>query len=581
MQGGFCSRSFSDLRGIDMSKGYDKQLAGKLRLLTDYAFGTISIEEYQRDIEEKLTGDPGAVRFAAFVTVCDTRVRATVFHGTGVSLEAAVAQCCDHAIKGVKKKDIAPQWVKLEFVVKSREVPIREAVDEMFASYNEFFRHGISMDRHYKYAYTEAEINGNRLLDYKDKLFDLRTFNKYTMTRDDDVILKTPSMILIFDCDGFFCDDRDQVYTLYGDGNNCGRRIMDGITAKVVKSVVSSGARFLISQLHPDGSFNYGYYPIYHKLIPGYNILRHASTIWSLVCASEIVTDKNLQKSALSAIRYMICQIAHLDGGIAYLIEETAGEIKLGGNAVAIITLSQYMKVFGSDEYIPLCEELGRGILKMMKDDGSFVHVLDANTLALKEVYRTVYYDGEAAFALARLAGMTEQKGVWLEAARRAVDHFIDGGYEQYRDHWVAYAVNELTMYEPERRYYEFAMRNLWNNLEQIRNQITTYHTYLEMLMAGYETYRRITEDEVQIDYPESFDIVKVAEAIFHRAEYMLNGYGYPEYVMYLKKPYFFQGTFFVRHDGYRVRIDDVQHFCGAYIAFYKRYDELLKILGE
>lgn len=564
-----------------MSKGYDKLLAAKLRLLTDYAFGTISMEEYQSDIAPELAGDEGAVRFAAFVSVCDTHTRATVFHGAGASLEEAVAQCCGNAIKGVKKKDIDPKWVKFEIVVRSRETPIREAVDSMFESYHEFFRHGISMDRHYKYAYTEAEINGNRLLDYKDKLFDLRTFNKYTMTRDDDVILKTPSVILIFDCDGFFCDERDEVYTLYGKGNNCGRRIMDEITMKDIKSVVGSGTRFLISQMHPDGSFNYGYYPIYHKLIPGYNILRHTSTIWSLVCASEIIQDKNLHKYALSAIRYMICQIAHLDDGIAYLVEETAGEIKLGGNAVAIITLSQYMKVFETDEYVPLCEELGRGILKMMKSDGSFVHVLDAATLELKEEQRTVYYDGEAAFALARLAGMSESKSVWLEAARRVVDHFIKAGYEKYRDHWVAYAVNEVTMHDPKPEYYEFAMRNLWSNLELIYNQETTYHTYLEMLMAGYETYHRIREEQAQITFPDGFDIVRVAETIFHRARYMLNGYGYPEYVMYFRKPYFFRGAFFVRHDGYRVRIDDVQHFCGAYIAFYKRYNEIAEIIGE
>ena len=564
---------------VIMAKGYDKDLTAKLRRLTDYAFENIPIEQYEKDIAGSLVGDEGTKRFAAFVTVCNTMVRATVFHGSGVSLEEAVAVACRRAVTGVKKNDIEPKWVKFEIVVKAEEVPIREAVDKMFSSYNEFFRRGISMDRHYEYAYTEAEINGNRLLNYKEKLFDLRTFNKYTMTRDDDVILKTPSVVLLFDCEGFFIDDRDEVYSLYKDGYNCGRRIIDEITPHDVRSVVGSGARFLMSQMHPDGSFNYGYYPIFHKLIPGYNIMRHTSTIWSLVCASSVIQDKNLQRAALNAIHYMICQIKHFDDGSAYLVEETANEIKLGANGVAIITLSQFMKVYETDEYIELCEELGEGILKMMNNDGSFVHVYDSETLELKEEFRTVYYDGEAAFALARLAGMSKDKDKWLNAAKLVADHFIKEGYEQFRDHWVAYAINELTMYAPEEKYYEFAMKNLWANIDMIHNQPTSYHTYLEFLMAGYETYRCIQEEKIDVTYPEGFDIAKVAETIFHRARHMLNGYGYPEYVMYFKKPYFFRGAFFVRHDGYRVRIDDVQHFCGAYIAFYKRYDELLKMI--
>jgi hypothetical protein len=45
---------------------------------------------------------------------------------------------------------------------------------------------------------------------------------------------------------------------------------------------------------------------------------------------------------------------------------------------------------------------------------------------------------------------------------------------------------------------------------------------------------------------------------------------------MYLKKPAKILGTFFVRHDGYRIRIDDVQHFIGGYDLYRNNYDKLL-----
>ncbi len=561
-----------------MGKSYDKELSAKFTKLVDHAFSDRSVEGFQDEIAPNLTGQDKV--YAVFIAVCDTKERARVFHASADTLSAALDAARTNACAGVKKHDLEPKWVKLEIVTASEKMEPQRAVDGMFGSYNEFFRRGISMDDRYKYAYTEGEINGNRLLNYKGKVLDLRTFNEYTMKRDDDVILNTPSTLIIFDCDGWFIDDHDHTYTLYNRGLPVGRRVLDEVTPDVVKRIVGTGMRFLSAQLHPDGSFNYGFHPISNKLIPGYNILRHASTIWSLVCSAEIERNPETYKTLQAAIRYMLSQIEYYDDGAAYLVERGANEIKLGGNGVAIITLTQYMKIYETDEYRHLCEQLGRGILRMMQPDGKFVHVLYADTRALKEEYRTVYYDGEATFALCRLHSLTGST-LWLEAARRSVDHFIAADYTVHRDHWVAYAVNELTMYIKDEKYYEFALRNIAENMDIIYGQPTTYHTYLELPMAGFETYKRIVDEKAEVAYLEKFDAKKLARTIFRRAEHMLDGYGYPEYVMYLSRPSKYRGAFFVRHDGFRIRIDDVQHFCGAYIAFYRRYDEVKALLEQ
>lgn len=560
-----------------MGKSYDKELSARLSKLVDHAFSDRSVEEFQGDIAPNLIGQDKI--YAAFIAVCDTKERARVFHASAPTLVGALDAARGRAEAGVKKFNLEPKWIKLEVVIRSEEVDPQKAVDRMFSSYHEFFRRGISLDKDFRYAYTEAEINGNRLLNYKGKVLDLRTFNDYTMKRDDDVILKTPSTLIIFDCAGWFIDEHDRAYTLYTEDLHIGRRVLDEITPKEISRTVMSGMRYLAGQQHPDGSFNYGFYPIPDKLIPNYNVLRHTSTIWSLVCSAEVERNPEIYKTTQAAIRYMLSQIEHFDDGTAYLIERGANEIKLGGNGVAIITLTQYMRVYETDEYRQLCEELGRGILRMMQPDGTFVHVLHADTRQLKEENRTVYYDGEATFALCRLHSLTGSS-LWLEAARRSVDHFIEANYTVYRDHWVAYAVNELTMYIKDAKYYDFALKNIEDNLTIIYNQPTTYHTFLEMLMAGFETYKRIIDEKADVPYLQKLDVKRFAETIFKRAEVMLNGYGYPEYVMYLSKPGKYKGAFFVRHDGYRIRIDDIQHFCGAYIAFLRHYDEVKALLG-
>lgn len=66
-------------------------------------------------------------------------------------------------------------------------------------------------------------------------------------------------------------------------------------------------------------------------------------------------------------------------------------------------------------------------------------------------------------------------------------------------------------------------------------------------------------------DYP----IVELEKTIMKRALYQLNGYFYPELAMYYKNPTRIEGSFFIRHQSFRVRIDDVEHNISGYVRFY------------
>ncbi len=553
----------------------------KAELLKSQIFGKSGFEKLQAKIAPSLCIEN---MFTVFFSVCDTHTRAKVIRFTAPTLEEAWNGAYKETGRYLSRKEYNPVWVKADIIVKSEKISTEKLIETIGKGYNEFYRRGISFDSEMKTALIEAEINGNRVISYKEHTITKEQVNKYLYTACGTKLEAVPQEVIVFDCKSAFCDENNETYVLYGSGNNCGRRKLERFEKDTALEVITTSSEYLSMQLDFSGRFLYGLYPIYNKVIPSYNILRHASSIWSLVCAYRITGDKFVLQQCERALNFLIKHSFYkykkprTEENTAYIADVEKMEVKLGGNAVSIIVFTEYMNATGSDKYKKLCIELGNGILELMDSKtGGFTHVLNMPGLEVKEKLRTVYYDGEAVFALCRLYGLTKDKR-WLDAARTAVDRFIREDYTKHRDHWVAYAMNEITKYAPEQQYFEFGLRNAQVNLKKIHNQKTTYHTYLELLCVTFELYDRIKENNIDVPYLAEFDVDSFVKTLFHRASYMLNGYCYPEYVMYLKYPETILGAFFVRHDGYRIRIDDIQHFCGAYYSLYRNYEKLDEI---
>jgi len=560
--------------------------------LRQYIFSEASVNRITADLQQNYAGD----EIIIFLSLCNGQERATVVKGKGATLEAAWENAAGKAAEIIASKEYDVLWVKADIVNSTEEIISLDLNEKIVENhYQYFFRQGIAFDKNFDTAFLEAEINGNKMLTYYSESDVNNKRIEYTSQRLhlDNInyylkayygyseLTKIPDKIIIFTTLGFFYDEDGSVYDLYSGGHENGRRVTWVADDKTVETAITNASRYLYDLIQPDGKFIYGYYPIFDNELTSYNILRHASSIWSLINLYRMTQDDELIPKLNAAINYLIEGfIEYQDADTAYVVERKADEIKLGGNGVSIIMLSEYMDIFATDEYTDLVRHLANGILKLEDENGAYYHVLNFPGFSRKEAYRTVYYDGEATFALTRAYTVTrEQK--YLDGAAKAVENFIAKDYTKYRDHWVSYALNEITKYRQEPRYFEFALRNIQRNLDTIYNQPTSYHTYLELLMVGWQTYERLLESGVKVDYLDEFDTQYFAETIYRRAFHMLNSYFYPEAAMYMKRPATILNAFFVRHDNFRVRIDDIQHFIGGYYYYTVYYNKIRPYLSE
>lgn len=577
--------------------------------------------------------------FLVFLSFSDGSARADVVHGSGADIAEAFADAQQKAWTLIQKKRQRFRWLKADVVTEYAPADAKTlAYMIKEPGWNEFFRFGLTFDRSFRTALLEEELNGAKILDYASGSISLADLNRYLKKAGRPALPKLPEFFLLFQTAGFFYDadsaanaaaatdadsaastDADSasasgcVIPLIPDGLSRGRREIQNLDATATRSFVTAAASFLEKQVQQDGSFRYGYYPRFDRVIPGYNCMRHASTIWSLLCQYRITQKASVLSLAARPIDYLLSHaLVYRDPDTAYLSEPLKNEIKLGGGGVLILAITEYLdlcseeprpEILRSEEpltkapnagilhakdvlpeqealrrrYTEIACALGNGILSLLNSEtGEFSHVLNMD-FSLKERYRTVYYDGEAAYALCRLYRLTKEEK-WLFYAKKAVDHFLAADYTRYRDHWVAYAMNEITRYIHRDDYDTFALRNARVNLDFLYKRETTYHTFLELLMVTFETYERILAENPGLPYLKEFDLPYFLRTIRVRADRMLNGFFFPEYAMYMRCPGKILGSFMVRHDGFRVRIDDVQHNIGGFYLYYKNYSRLLAL---
>lgn len=515
----------------------------------------------------------GQKEFFVFISVTDTDKKAYVTNSKGSTLNDAIEIARSKMEKKVKEYKINPEWVKIDVVNEKNVITHAELKEELDVKEN-YYRKGISLDENFDIALLESEINANEIINYESKVITYEKLNKYLNSefKYGKKVNNLPNEIITFSTIGYIYDSKE--ISKLNTEENIGRRNISRMDELELLEIMEGASEYLIDNVKEDGKFIYRYNPIYNTESNSYNILRHEGTTWSMIEVYGLTKNINLKENIELAIKFVVNNcVKYKDDNTAYIKEYNTNEIKLGANGIGILMFIDYMETFKTDEYKELVLKLGNGISEMQNENGSYYHVYEYPEFSKYEAYRTVYYDGEATFALAKLYKYTKDEK-YLRMAEKALDYFYKNNYEKYRDHWIEYSVNEVTKYTPKKEYFELGLKNVRDNLAKIVKKETPNPTNLELLTMGLEIYDRAKENGVTLEGLEIDDLVS---AIYDRADVQLNGLFYPEYAMYFKNPKRIVNSFFIRDEKFRIRIDDVQHNINGYYNMYTLYKLLEK----
>ncbi|SEO72360.1 poly alpha-glucosyltransferase [Acinetobacter sp. yr461] len=506
--------------------------------------------------------------------------RCSVWHSEKTNLESAKKQLLDFINDQFAQASLA-DYIKIDIAYNLAKQAWKEVEQQVHHQFhNNHYRKGICFDEHCSLAFLEQEIYGKAIirgLSYdKPNFFDETNLNyaikqKYNATKPQ-IKLQELKDIWTFDTYGAFYEN-GQFINLASRYDVNGIRGISNNKKQHFKLLIEQNSGFLHSQIQENGKFIYGYFSAYDRDIRNYNTVRHCTSAYALLETFEVQNKPEYWSKIHAAIHYALTNFyKEKDSSTAFMIDGKEGdlEIKLGANAAAILMLTKYQEITQKADYQKYAEKLANGILKLVDSNGSTTHVLNYPNYDLKEKFRIIYYDGEAALALLRLYQINQDSRL-LETVKLMFECFIEKRYEKYHDHWLSYCTNELTKICPEDKYFIFGLNNYLKHFIFIKNRKTTYATLLEMLMAAYKMVSRLKEQGRTTLFEQAY-MSELQKLIEFRADFQTTGFFYPEMAMYMARPDKILHAFYIRHDRFRVRIDDQEHNLSGYIAYVKDY---------
>lgn len=127
------------------------------------------------------------------------------------------------------------------------------------------------------------------------------------------------------------------------------------VTPEVAHEVATEGAEYLARHTNESGQMNYLYDAASDRMLPGYNILRHAGSLWSMLQVYKEAPTAKLHGACNRALDYLLSTIQQFSPDYPTLkVIAFDNEAKLGGNGLALVAMASAYKHLGRMDVLPV-----------------------------------------------------------------------------------------------------------------------------------------------------------------------------------------------------------------------------------
>ncbi len=540
------------------------------RAIFEYARSKLIYPETRPQIPERMLED--RTFQIDFISVSDGETTAEVTCGEG----SGILEALDSAIKNLSlhyEKNVEKLWVKIDIVQEARLISDGARNLPAYPTLGLWglaFPGGKIGSFLPEMVVARGASDGMSLLN-ANSILETRHPEAEKIARD--IFFGKPVDLLLFTTRSFFRDGSNY-FDLYR-----GSIRSDEISGRYLLEAARLAAKYLARNVDDQGRFNYIYDPLEDTYPGGYNILRHAGTVNSMLEYFERTGDPEILKAAERAISFLESSIKHTrKGGVGMAVVVEDNEVKLGGNALGALAIAKYIEVTGNREYLSLLQKLGEWILSVQEKDGDFgVHKQRFSDGTVSD-FRSAYYPGEAILALMRIHHL-DPRSKWMDGASRGARYLVlvrDSklkDHELPHDHWLLYGLEELYEQEKDPVFLEHALKISSEIIRaQNRNSVfpdwnggfsndplsTPASTRMEGLGAAYRIASRASMSE---------EAEKILEALLQGTSFISRNQIGPSWAMYMKNPEASLGGIRESLTRFDVRIDYVQHALSTFLS--------------
>lgn len=316
--------------------------------------------------------------------------------------------------------------------------------------------------------------------------------------------------------------------------------------------VAHAGAGCLTNLLQKNGSFKYRYDAQPGEPLDGYNVLRHAGTIWSMLDVYRDVPDSSILECGRKATHYLLDTYLRFFRSYnnACICEDN--KIKLGGNALSTLALLSLFEATRDHFLLAVAQQLSQFMLDQRTENGKLVHKRYFESGKISD-FTSMYYTGEALFSLLALYRLTHGKQ-WFDAVREIESDLASKEYGvEEQSHWMLYSLELLSNYEASSLCYRHAEKIAIHILEKPEYLSWERSTPIACRSEGLLAFIRMKR-------PAKVDDQALRERCLEQVKYNLNR----QMAFRLPDGSFIRGGKDSRKN--EVRIDYIQHNISSFL---------------